>query len=99
MHLTLDSSRVPGTSQIYNNHIPLDPVLSGALGITKTTPSINVSRGQLVPYEIVLSNKFGSNLQDINIVDRFPAGFRYVEGSARIDGVPAEPTVNGTQLV
>ena len=32
------------------------------LGITKTTPSINVSRGQLVPYEIVLSNKFGSTL-------------------------------------
>ena len=99
VHLTLDSSRVPGTSQIYNNHIPLDPVLSGALGITKTTPSINVSRGQLVPYEIVLSNKFGSALQDISIVDHFPVGFRYVEGSARIDGVAAEPVISGQQLV
>ena len=48
----LDGSPMPGTSQIFNNHIPLDPVLDGALAITKTTPSINVTRGQLVPYVI-----------------------------------------------
>ena len=32
------------------------------------------------------------NLPDVRVVDRFPPGFRYVEGSARLDGVPAEPT-------
>ena len=31
-------------------------------------------------------------------MDRFPAGFRYVEGSARVDGVPVEPTVSGREL-
>jgi len=36
---------VPGSSQIYNNHIPLDPQLAGAFSITKTTPRINVIRG------------------------------------------------------
>jgi large repetitive protein len=32
-------------------------------------------------------------------VDRFPAGFRYVAGSARIDDVPAEPAVAGRELI
>ena len=99
VHLTLDNSQVPGSSQIFNNHIPLDPVLTGAIALTKTTPSVNVTRGQLVPYEIILSNSLGTDLQDVSIVDRFPAGFRYIEGSARIDGVPSEPTINGRELV
>jgi hypothetical protein len=32
-------------------------------------------------------------------VDTYPAGFRYVPGSARLDGGPAEPTLSGRQLV
>ena len=56
VHLTLDNSQVPGSAQIFNNHIPLDPELSGALAITKTTPLRNVTRGQLVPYVITVSN-------------------------------------------
>ncbi len=99
VHLLLDATRIAGTSQIFNHHIPLDPVLDGIVGITKTTPSMNVTRGQLVPYEITLDNALGAELQDVAIVDRFPAGFRYVEGSARIDGVPTEPTINGQELV
>ena len=27
VHLTFDDSQVPGSSQIFNNHIPLDPML------------------------------------------------------------------------
>src|SRR5262245_39695838 len=98
VHVTLDDSQVPGSSQIFNNHIPLDPVLEGAVAVTKTTPLVNVSRGQLVPYEITISNQLGSTIPDFTLVDRFPAGFHYVEGSARIDGVPTEPTVNGREL-
>src|SRR4030095_8968387 len=29
VHLLLDATRIAGTSQIFNNHIPLDPVLHG----------------------------------------------------------------------
>jgi uncharacterized repeat protein (TIGR01451 family) len=99
VHLLLDDSQIPGSSQIFNNHIPLDPVLDDAVTISKTTPSINVSRGQLVPYEITISNEIGTDLTDLSLVDRYPAGFRYVEGSARIDGSPSEPTVEGRELV
>jgi large repetitive protein len=100
VHLTLDDSFVPGSSQIFNNHIPLDPQLNAALAITKTTPLLNVTRGQLVPYTITVRNTGELPLlQDVRVVDRFPAGFRYVEGSARIDNVPTEPTVAGRELV
>ena len=99
LNLILDGSAVPGSSQIYNNHIPLDPQLAGAFSITKTTPLVNVTRGQLVPYTITISNAIGASLQGEQVVDRYPAGFRYVPGSARLDGVPSEPTVAAGQLV
>ncbi len=98
LHLVLDASQAPGSSQIFNNHIAVDPVLGGVLGITKTTPSLTVSRGELVPYEITVRNDLAVPLPDLTLVDRYPAGFRYVKGSARVDGVAIEPTVAGREL-
>ena len=95
VHVMLDSSQMPGSSQIFNNHIPLDPQLAGSLSISKTTPLLNVTRGQLVPYVITVNNRAGLLLTDVSIVDRLPAGFTYVEGSALLDGVPTEPSVAG----
>src|SRR5215469_13104976 len=99
LNLTLDGSSVPGSNQIYNNHIPVDPQISASFSITKTTPLLNVTRGQLVPYTITIGNVLGASMQGVQVVDRYPAGFRYVPGSARLDGVPTEPTVTGRQLV
>jgi len=99
VHLTLDASLRPGSSQLFNNHIAVDPVLEGVVAITKTTPSVHVSRGDLVPYEITVRNTLGALLDPISIVDRFPAGFRYVEGSARVDGASVEPTISDRELV
>jgi len=98
VHLTLDDSQPPGSSQLFNNHLPLDPNLDGAIAISKTTPMLNVTRGQLVPYVISVGNQYGAALTDVTIVDRYPAGFTYVQGSAQLDGVPAEPTVSGLEL-
>lgn len=97
--LRLDGSRQPGSAQLFNNHIPIDPRLGGAVSVTKTTPMLNVTRGQMIPYIITVSNSFGVNLQDVSVVDRFPAGFRYVEGSARFDDVKTEPAVVGRELI
>ncbi len=99
LHMTFDSSLVPGSSQIFNNHIPLDLNLDASVNVTKTTPTVNVARGQLVPYMITIANGIAVNLTDVIVVDRFPAGFRYVEGSARLDGEPREPVVIGRELV
>jgi uncharacterized repeat protein (TIGR01451 family)/fimbrial isopeptide formation D2 family protein len=98
LFLTLDDSGIPGTSQLFNNHIPLDPRLDGAIAVTKTTPVVNASRGQMIPYIITVTNSYGADLTEVSIVDRFPAGFRYVEGSARFDSVPTEPVIAGREL-
>ena len=98
LHVTLDQSQTPGSSQIFNNHIPLDPEVAGSIAISKTSPLLHVTRGQLVPYVITVNNVAGMLLSDVRIVDQFPAGFSYVDGSARIDGVPTEPSRNGREL-
>jgi len=98
MHLMLDGSKPPGSSQIFNNHIPLDPQLAGAVAISKTTPLLDVTRGQLVPYAIAVNNVSGALLTDVTIVDRFPLGFTYVRGSALLDGVATEPSASGNEL-
>jgi uncharacterized repeat protein (TIGR01451 family) len=101
MHLLLSNGDLPveEESQIFNNFIPLDPELNGAVAITKTSSLTNVTRGTLVPYTITVTNVYGAPLYDISIVDRFPAGFKYMAGSARLDGIAAEPQINGRELV
>jgi hypothetical protein len=53
----------------------------------------------MVPYAITVNSTFGIDLAGIGVVDRMPAGFRYVEGSARFDDVELEPTVVGRELI
>jgi uncharacterized repeat protein (TIGR01451 family) len=70
----------------------------GAITVGKTTPLVEVTRGQLVPYTITATNVLAGVVQGVALVDTFPAGFRYIAGSARLDGTPVEPTVSGFQL-
>jgi uncharacterized repeat protein (TIGR01451 family) len=98
LNITLDGTSAPGSNQIYNNHIPVDPQIAGSVSITKTTPLLNVTRGQLVPYTITIGTLLGASAQGVQVVDRYPAGFRYIKGSARLNGVPTEPTVTAGQL-
>ncbi len=53
----------------------------------------------MVPYTITVRNTWEFPLTDVNVVDRYPVGFKYVEGSARFDDQPLEPTVADGQLV
>jgi uncharacterized repeat protein (TIGR01451 family) len=98
LKFTLGNTSDPYTSQIFNNHIPVDPELDEAVAISKTASLLNVTRSQLVPYTIVVNNSLGVPLPDIDIVDNFPAGFKYVADSTRIDGVASEPVINGLQM-
>ncbi|MFN7244948.1 MAG: SdrD B-like domain-containing protein, partial [Dietzia cercidiphylli] len=74
------------------------PILEGAIQVTKTTPMVNVTRGGLVPYTITARNTLAGAITGIAVTDRIPAGFRYREGSAAVDGQPEEPIVAGRQL-
>lgn len=83
---------------ILNNHIPLDPILGGAIVMTKNTPKVNVTRGELVPYTLTARNTLSSSVPNIAIEDQIPPGFKYVKKSAQVDGVPIEPVVEGRRL-
>jgi len=88
----------PSTDQIFNNHIPVDPDLGGATAISKVAGMLNVTRSQLVPYTITVNNTLSVRLDDLDIIDNYPAGFKYVAGSSRLDGMEVEPQINGRQL-
>jgi uncharacterized repeat protein (TIGR01451 family) len=98
MQFTLSDSVDPYTRQIFNNHIPVDPELGDAVAISKTSGLINVTRGQLVPYTITINNSLGAPLPYLDVLDNFPAGFKYVSDSAHVDGVATEPVINGLQM-
>ena len=96
--LTLEpNTTLPEASQIYNNHIPIDPTLNTAIEITKTSALVNVTRAQLVPYTITFMNTLGVALQDLSVLDTFPPGFKYVAGSGRVDGQKIEPVMTTKQ--
>ena len=92
------------SADVLNNHIPLDPILGGAIRIVKTSPLVNVTKGQAVPYTITATNTLAASLADLDIVDQIPAGFRYRTGSASVRQggssvfVPTEPTVAGRSM-
>ena len=99
LHLSFSDMVMPDHSQIFNNHIPLDPVLDGVVSISKTAGVVNVSRGGFVPYVIRINNRYDSTLNGLAVVDSFPPGFKFVEDSARLDGQPVELSMEGRQLI
>jgi uncharacterized repeat protein (TIGR01451 family) len=88
----------PVTDEVFNNHIPVDPQLETAVSISKVAGLLNVTRSQLVPYTITVTNTLPVQIHGLNVIDNFPAGFKYVAGSSRVDGEEVEPVINGNLL-
>jgi len=81
----------PGTSaNVVNNHIPLDPA-GEALLIAKTVNKRTASVGDLILYTLRIHNTTSAVLSNITIRDNIPAGFKYVQGSAQLDGQAITP--------
>jgi uncharacterized repeat protein (TIGR01451 family) len=86
-----------GTTQVVNfGWIPAGA--AGNLVLTKTTPLVNVSAGQSVPYTITATNPQNAPILNINVVDTIPAGFFFRKGSGYVNGKKLDPTVNGRVL-
>jgi uncharacterized repeat protein (TIGR01451 family) len=71
---------------------------AGSLVLTKTTPLVNVSAGQSVPYTITATNPQNAPIIDVNVVDTIPAGFVFRKGSGYVNGKKLDPTVSGREL-
>lgn len=94
----LEFDLAPGDPDTLNNHVPVDPILEGAIAVTKTTPKQNVVRGELVPYMVSVRNLLDVPLPPSEVFDILPPGFKYVAGSATVDGLPMEPATDGRTL-
>lgn len=74
--------------------IPVDPVIAG-LFMQKKTAHETVAIGDFIAYEIVLENTTILIANDVVVTDRLPWGFRYQNGSVRVDGQPGlEPLIS-----
>lgn len=88
-----------GDPDVIFNHIPLDPFLTRApLIVTKTSIKRTASVGDLVPYTITVRNAESAQRAGVDVVDILPPGFKYVVGTASVDGVAVEPQVNDREL-
>ncbi len=70
----------------------------GSLVLVKTTPSVDISAGQSVPYTIFATNPQTTPIVNATVTDLMPAGFRYRAGSGTVNGKRLDPTVNGRLL-
>ena len=87
------------STHVINNHIPIEAIpTTNALIVTKSTPKVDVTRGELVPYTITIRNNLDIRQTDIVLVDMIPPGFRYRNGSATVGGLPREPAINVREL-
>ena len=88
-----------GDPDVIFNHIPLDPFLSRTqLIVTKTSIKRTASVGDLIPYTITVRNAESAQRAGVDIVDILPPGFKYVLGTASVNGVATEPQVNDREL-
>ena len=80
------------------NSTPLIPVLAGVLRVTKTTPLVNISAGESVPYTITATSTQSREYVGIALNDLMPPGFQYHHGSGLVNGVRVEPTLTGRNI-
>ncbi|MFO1191489.1 MAG: SdrD B-like domain-containing protein [Rhodoferax sp.] len=78
---------VPGSANVLNNHIPLDPFGANVLAITKTGSASVVELGDSLQYTVAVRNRSAGPLSAVTVVDTLPAGFRYIPGTTRIGAV------------
>ena len=71
--------------------IPMDAKPKDGLLIEKTVKRNLVELGDFVDYQVNVKNGTQSNLQNVFVSDRLPAGFYYVKGTARIASDSASP--------
>ena len=66
---------------------------ASTLVIEKRASRADVEIGDVIDYDVVVRVVGEAPVPDVEIVDRLPSGFRYVPGTARLNGLPiGDPT-------
>ena len=75
--------------------VPLDAGATGGLFIEKTANKTTAEIGDFVDYSIKFNNVTAVRLPATVVNDSLPAGFVYVRGTARLNGVPLADPAGG----
>ncbi|MBW9052284.1 DUF7507 domain-containing protein [Rhizobium mesosinicum] len=78
--------------------ISLPAVEPSDITVTKVADLRFIRRGEQAPFTIRVSNNTSARVTGLTVVDTMPAGFRFVEGTATVDGVKVTPQVAGRQI-
>jgi len=80
-------------ADIVHNHLPIDPALPAGINLSKSGDKALVELGDTVRYTVTATFSAGAAPRQITVVDRIPAGFSFVRGSATVNDVRmADPT-------
>ena len=71
---------------VIHNHIPLDPLGSGAILVSKIGDKTVAEVADSVRYFIRMRNTTAGPIANVKLEDLLPAGFRYILGTARLNG-------------
>ncbi len=82
-------------ANVVHNHIPLDPSAPGTVVLRKTGDRSVAEIGDSVRYALTLSLVSGGRAAQNTIVDRLPAGFTYIPGTATVNGRPIADPAGG----
>lgn len=74
--------------------IPVDPT-GGGLFVDKRASRSEVEPADLLDYTVQVRNSSAAPLTGVTLEDILPRGFRYRNGSTRIDGLPAPDPLGG----
>jgi uncharacterized repeat protein (TIGR01451 family) len=85
----------PGSGEVFNNHIPLDPLASGAILVNKTGNKTVAEIGDSVQYTIRMRNTTGAPIGNVTLEDLLPAGFRYILQTSRLNGATVTDPLGG----
>ncbi|WP_119391745.1 DUF7507 domain-containing protein [Taklimakanibacter lacteus] len=93
---TSNGSTVPSNTSTSDESMPA--VAASDITIVKQAGLRQIRRGEKAPFIIRVTNNSSSNVAGITVTDVMPSGFRYVDGSATVDGIAATPVVNGLRV-
>jgi uncharacterized repeat protein (TIGR01451 family) len=82
-------------ANIIHNHIPLDPQQPTSVSLSKTGDKAVAEVGDSIRYRITVSASSGGLPRQTTVVDRLPAGFTFIPGTAMVDGVTVANPAGG----
>ena len=86
---------IPGSANLLNNHIPLDPFGASVLVISKTGSASVVELGDSLRYTVAVRNTSAGVMNNLTVTDTLPPGFRYIAGTSRLSGVAVPDPAGG----